>query len=1048
MNYFPTTDKPIWGHAKSWQGIDKWETTLEFTHKHPIVQEVIPATIKLEASLHLRGSKGTYHLRFPGGHKEVTLEADSITLDISNLLTTGKHLYTIKSEHTFEATIKVYATRPLVDVQDEGYHITWQTLAAGERQQMVGDRPAHRVGLWSRWLKILPTDSRQTVLSSQQQTLTQARFHPPLAQYHADFSGVDVDDTRWQQVNLPHTWEDAQTEGYAWYRLELPPQLNWKDQQVVLRIEDVHTEMLVYVNGHTVGYQQACATKNKPLQFEVSAFLYRDAPNIITLRVSQQQGEVFSVPPVTIALVIRYGVSLAGKLHPGEEDGLQIGIYAGEERLEPFGFSPTSHFLYRPPELHCEGLQTDHFHASIRALAHESNHALQVEVTYDDDAPLWVHVRLEAVQLGLNKLNISQKNSFILRIDDGSNDADALYIHLPQLQHWRVTETWDGTSVPPETPSTSFTSSCELLLACEGSASVTISRGQDVNEVSLEQALGDWHDAVYGIARPVKMDDTQAAAWRSYKQTVLLNARNVLDDVAHGLLAAVDKPVFHVYWMRDCAISVPGAFYTGGDAARTALANIGETLDRYAKVPECIGIYPDGSPREGGFSDGPALGIYAQGYGHALTGKTWLEAHYQAVTQQLDYLLARDIADGDPLDGLVRSSQGDWKDAMSMRQFGRVGAVFFVNVAYLRALRVAATMADALDKPADATRWRNLREQGITVLNKDVAEGGLWLPEKGYYADWVQVMDQKSWVYPQDVTNLTIFGAFSSVAHGMALAEGIIPPKRVKQVVTAISNFGLLDPFPAPAKYPFYDVLGQTGHSDVDVAESINLSNPWQLKDYFPNLPNWLSYDMVLPWKGWPGNHVWGGRWLMAGAWLTLGLWRAGYTDLAQRAQDNLAKSLLRTRHPGRCEETESYSAVSREETGSHVDPAGYYQLWSGAVPLQTLVEGQYGVQPTSTGVSLDIRHYAVNDGIERVPIRGGTLSCQRVRLDRYHLTVDTDTPGQLELTLPASTSLDLDRAELLDQNPNLTRYRLAYQPYSMFNLKLTSFSTLAGQPQ
>ncbi|MEM7735242.1 MAG: hypothetical protein AAF267_05570 [Deinococcota bacterium] len=1046
MKYFPTIDKPIWGQAKSWQGIDRWETTLEFSHKHPVVQEVIPATMDLEASLHLRGSQGMYQLLFPGGHKKVTLEADDITLNVSNLLTTGKHLYTIQSEHAFTATVNIHATRPLVDTRDEGYHITWQTLAAGERQQMVGDRPAHRVGLWSRRLKILPADSRQTVLSGEQQTLTQAHFHAPLAEYHTDFSGVDVDVSGWPQVTLPHTWEDIQTEGYAWYQLELPPQPNWQGQQVVLRIEDIHAEILTYINGHTAGYQQAGVGQDRPLQFEVSEFLRWDAPNIITLRVSQQQGEAFNVPPVTLAPVKRYGVSLAGKLHPGEEDGLQIGVYAGNERLEPFGFSPTSQFLYRPPELRCEGLQTDDFDASVRALAHEDNHALQVEVISQDDTPLWVHVRLEAAKLNLSKLNLNQLNSSTLRIDDGSDDADTLYIHLPQLNKWRVTDVWDGTNIPKENTTISFTSSCELLLACEGSASLTVSRGRVVDDVSLEQTLSDWHDAVYSIARPVRMDDTQAAAWRSYKQTVLLNARNVPDDVAHGLLAAVDKPVFHVYWMRDCAISVPGAFYTGGDAARTALANIGDTLDRYAKVPECIGIYPDGSPREGGFSDGPALGIYAQGYGHALAGKAWLETHYHAVTQQLDYLLARDADGGDPLDGLIRSSQGDWKDAMSMRQFGRVGAVFFVNVAYLRALRVAAEMADALGKPADATRWRTLREHGITILNQNVADGGLWLPEKGYYADWVQVMDQKSWVYPQDADNVTIFSAFSSLAHGIALAEGIIPAERISQVVNAITSFGLLDPLPAPAKYPFYDVLGQTGHSDVDVAESINLSNPWQLKDYFPNLPDWLSYDMVLPWKGWPGNHVWGGRWLMAGAWLTLGLWRAGYTDLAKRAQNNLAKSLLRTRHPGRCEETESYSAVSREETGSHVDPAGYYQLWSGAVPLQALVEGQYGVQATSTGVSLDVRHYAVEDGMERVPIRGGTLSCRRVSEGTYQLVLDADTAGQLELTLPADTKLDIANAEALEPTPTSTRYRLAYQAHSELTLNVRLISSLAGQ--
>ncbi|MCA9915453.1 MAG: hypothetical protein KC496_18995, partial [Anaerolineae bacterium] len=421
-------------------------------------------------------------------------------------------------------------------------------------------------------------------------------------------------------------------------------------------------------------------------------------------------------------------------------------------------------------------------------------------------------------------------------------------------------------------------------------------------------------------------------------------------------------------------------------------------------------------------------------YAYALKGRDWLQEHYTATTQQLTYLLARDSADGDPLDGLIRSSQGDWKDVGSMRRLWRVGAVFFVNVAYLRALRVAAEMATALGHKEDAQHWSELREHGVAMLHRDVANGGLWLPEHGYYADWVQVDGEKSWVYPLDLDDVTVFTAFSTTAHGMALAEGLIPHERVTQIVDAIQRLGLLSPFPAPAKYPFYDTLRETGH-DASIAESIALSNPWELKELFPDLPGWLTYDMVLPWKGWPGNHVWGGRWMMSGAWLTLGLWRAGYGEMARQAQQNLAKALLRARHPGRCEETESYSAVSREETGSHVDPAGYYQLWSGAVPLQALVEGEYGILPTPYGVQIDFRHYTLGDGIEKVPIRGGTLSCRRQTETDYIIRLDTATAGKLRVKLHAQV-LQINGGEQVSGQQGDDLW-VQYKPHSNVHIRI-----------
>lgn len=1033
MKIYPTTDQPVWGQATSWQGIDNWYSTLNFSSAQPTVQEVIPVYEHLSAEIYIQGTAAHYRLEFPGGKRDFYLSDGEARLDVSDLITTGKHLYHIDAETEFEATVRIYARRPLVKASDEGYLIDWRSLPEGERQQMVGDRPAHRVGSWPAWIKVLPADSRYTRFEGEIISLDEALYRQPEAIYEADFSGQDLDDSQWLNVQLPHEVHDANSEGYVWYRLYFPLPDHWHDETIVLRQAMPDSEALAYINGHTVGYHQP---NERPLQFDISRYVKTGDYNVLTLRLTKSAGTKLHMYPVQIGRIERYGLVLMGRFFPAQEDAIEVSLFDATTDLEPVGFGPETSLLYRPPEIRLLHLSSDNQPYQLRAMAAEEQHSLIFDISTAGEAAWWLALRLDMRNLGYRTLKVKSSDTYTLQIYDSEDQGQSLWLHMPGLVSWLLVENWDREHIPANSLQESSMHSVHLLLHCRGSSVLTVSRMDGTEGRDYDAALRRWDQEVYRQARPLLMDDVQAAAWRSSKQTVLLNARNVPQDVAHGLLAAFDKPVFHVYWMRDCAISTPGAIYTGGEARRTAFENIGPTLDRYASVPECIGIYPDGTPREGGFSDGPALGVWAQGYGHSLLGNSWLMRHDEAVQQQIAYLLERDGADGDPVDGIIRSSNGDWKDAGSMRRLWRVGAVFFVNVAYLRALRVAAEMSRNLNWLADADHLWNLHRSGVAMMNLDVADGGYWMADYGYYADWVQVDGRKSWAYPRDKADITVFTAFSSVAHGMALAEGLIPPERIPCVVEAIERFQLLDPVPAPAKYPFYDVLAETGQK-TSIAESLDLSNPWKLKEFFPNLPDWLSYDMVLPWKGWPGNHVWGGRWLMAGAWLTLGLWRAGYTELARRSQDNLARALLRVRHPGRCEETESYSAVSREETGSHTDPAGYYQLWSGAVPLQSLIEGAYGIIPCPGGFSLDLRHYRPGDGIECVPVRGGSVTCIRTSIDMFTIELNTDIPGHIELTL-ASDARDFKGVQVARHTGN-GKYKLAYLPNSRIQILLTA---------
>lgn len=139
----------------------------------------------------------------------------------------------------------------------------------------------------------------------------------------------------------------------------------------------------------------------------------------------------------------------------------------------------------------------------------------------------------------------------------------------------------------------------------------------------------------------------------------------------------------------------------------------------------------------------------------------WLRGHKASCERALDYLLRRD-SDGD---GLVEMMTAGHEEARGSDWLDVIWAAWenaFVNAKLYRALTLWSGLEEDLGDPGHAGRYRDAAARLKARFNRDIAAGGLWNPERGWYVHW---RDRDDSVHGD---NLVVYVNFMAVAYGLA----------------------------------------------------------------------------------------------------------------------------------------------------------------------------------------------------------------------------------------------------------------------------------------
>lgn len=107
------------------------------------------------------------------------------------------------------------------------------------------------------------------------------------------------DDSRWEDIHLPHTWNtDAYTEkdyyrGIGWYRRRITLPKDWKDKQIFLKSDAASKASTLFINGKNIGEHMGGYTA---CTFNITPFLSFDSPNVLAIRVDNAR---MDIPPIS-----------------------------------------------------------------------------------------------------------------------------------------------------------------------------------------------------------------------------------------------------------------------------------------------------------------------------------------------------------------------------------------------------------------------------------------------------------------------------------------------------------------------------------------------------------------------------------------------------------------------------------------------------------------------------------------------------------------------------------------------------------------------------
>lgn len=109
---------------------------------------------------------------------------------------------------------------------------------------------------------------------------------------------VGYDDSQWERVNIPHTWNTEAYvvknyyKGVAWYRKLFSVLPEWKDRQVFIHLEGASKEAKVFVNGKEVGHHIGGYTAST---FDITPFIECGGVNTLAIQVDNSSMDIVPI---------------------------------------------------------------------------------------------------------------------------------------------------------------------------------------------------------------------------------------------------------------------------------------------------------------------------------------------------------------------------------------------------------------------------------------------------------------------------------------------------------------------------------------------------------------------------------------------------------------------------------------------------------------------------------------------------------------------------------------------------------------------------------
>lgn len=126
-----------------------------------------------------------------------------------------------------------------------------------------------------------------------------------------DAQNIGADDSSWETVNIPHTWNnldgDDEIPGYyrgpAWYRKSIFVDESRENQSAVIVFEGANQVVELYVNGLYVGKHIGGYTR---FNFDISRFLNYGKKNVFAIKVDN--GYDPNIPPLSADFTFYGGI--------------------------------------------------------------------------------------------------------------------------------------------------------------------------------------------------------------------------------------------------------------------------------------------------------------------------------------------------------------------------------------------------------------------------------------------------------------------------------------------------------------------------------------------------------------------------------------------------------------------------------------------------------------------------------------------------------------------------------------------------------------------